>query len=178
MKTNRRKLMKGALAAPMIFTLGPTAGWAQAINSAGVCLQKSNVDIIETGGAITDGADQWVRMPIELLQLTRQTEGQEQPVVLEGTYIRSFDGRSYYRVNNGGLPTATDLQVGQQGLSEESVGTAFALVRIDKADPNAPAQITGFAWEPAATGAIASLACANSAGLLTNLAAAQMFKSG
>src|SRR5690606_22848483 len=97
MNANRRKLIKGSLAAPMIFKLGPATGWAQAINSAGVCLQKSDVSVAEAGGAVTADADQWVRVPVSLLQLTQTAAGQD-PVVLEGTYIQSFNQQIYYRV--------------------------------------------------------------------------------
>lgn len=178
MKANRRKLIKGSLAAPMIFTLGPAAGWAQAINSAGVCLQKSEISVAEAGGAVTGDADQWVRVPVSLLQLTQETPGQE-PTVLEGTYIQSFNQQFYYRValdNPGALPVMTELRVGQEGLTEQGTGTGNALVRIAKFDPNSPAEITGFAWE-GSNGAVASFACAGSAGLV-NIAAASLMKVG
>ena len=178
MKANRRKLIKGSLAAPMIFTLGPATGWAQAINSAGVCLQKSDVSVTEAGGAVTASADQWVRVPVTLLQLTQNTAGQN-PVVLDGTYIQSFNHQIYYRVavdNPGTPPILTELKVGQDGLTEQSVGTGNALVHIAKFDPNAPAEITGFAWE-GANGAVASFACAGSAGLV-NVAIAGLMKIG
>src|SRR5690606_3131807 len=101
MKANRRKLIKGSLAAPMIFTLGPATGWAQAINSAGVCLQKSDISITDAGGAVTETTDQWVRVPVNLLQLTLETPNQD-PTVLEGTYIHSSNGQNYYRVQVDG----------------------------------------------------------------------------
>lgn len=179
MEANRRKLIKGSLAAPMIFTLGPAAGWAQAINSAGVCLQKSDISVTQAGGAITGQADEWVRIPVSLLQLTQAQTGQEQPVQLEGTYIRSYDEQFYYRVvvdNPGSPPVTTELRVGQEGLTEQSIGTGNALVRIAKLDPNAPAEITGFAWA-GGMGAVASFACAGSAGLI-NTAAAGVFRTG
>lgn len=178
MKANRRKLIKGSLAAPMIFTLGPATGWAQAINSAGVCLQKSDISVTEAGGAVTANADQWVRVPVNLLQLTQHPPGQD-AVVLEGTYIQSFSHQIYYRValdNPGTPPVMTELKVGQEGLTEQSVGTGNALVHIAKFDENAPAEITGFAWE-GANGAVASFACAGSAGLV-NVAVAGLMKIG
>jgi hypothetical protein len=178
MEANRRKLIKGSLAAPMIFTLGPATGWAQAINSAGVCLQKSEISVPEAGGAITGDADQWVRVPVPLLQLTL-TPLDGQPTQLDGLYIRSYDQQFYYKVqvNNAGTPPEiTELKVGQQGLTEQSTGTGYALVRIAKFDENAPAEITGFAWN-GGTGAVASFACAGSAGLV-DTAAAGLFKIG
>lgn len=179
MEANRRKLIKGSLAAPMIFTLGPAAGWAQAINSAGVCLQKSDVSVAQAGGAITGEADQWVRVPVSLLELTQAQAGQEEPVQLEGTYIRSYDEAFYYRVALGSVgspPIATELRVGQEGLTEQTVGTGYALVNIAKPDPNAPAEITGFAWA-GSVGAVASFTCAGSAGLI-NTAASGIFRTG
>lgn len=179
MKANRRKLIKGSLAAPMIFTLGPATGWAQAINSAGVCLQKSDISIPQAGGALTEDMDQWVRVPVQLLQLTLEQPDQD-PTVLEGTYIQSSNGQVYFRVQvnePGALPVQTPFTVGQEGLTETPIGTAFALVRIAKPDPELAAEITGFAWE-GAEGAVASFACAGSAGLINNLAAASLLKVG
>ena len=177
MKANRRKLIKGSLAAPMIFTLGPATGWAQAINSAGVCLQKSDISVAEAGGAVTANADQWVRVPVNLLQLTQHPPGQD-AVVLKDKYIQSFNHQIYYRVADdpGTPPVMTELKVGQEGLTEQSVGTGNALVHIAKFDENAPAEITGFAWE-GANGAVASFACAGSAGLV-NVAVAGLMKIG
>ena len=184
MKTNRRKLLKGSLAAPMIFTLGPATSWAQAVNSAGVCLQKSDLQITDTNGAVvsSEGADEFVRVPINLLQLTQTVEGQENPVTLDGTYIRSFNNQTYLRVVLGSPdpPFAAEppLQVGAEGLSEQVVGSGQALVRVAKLDPNANAEITGFAWE-GGLGAIASIACATaSAGLALNGNAASILRAG
>ncbi len=179
MEANRRKLIKGSLAAPMIFTLGPAAGWAQAINSAGVCLQKSDISVTEAGGAVTGEADQWVRQPVSLLQLTLAPPG-ETPTQLDGTYIRSYDQQFYYKVqvgNAGVPPEITQLKVGADNLTEQSIGTGYALVRIAKFDENAPAEITGFAWNGGSAGAVASFACAGSAGLV-DTAAAGLFNIG
>jgi len=177
MKANRRKLIKGSLAAPMIFTLGPATGWAQAINSAGVCLQRGNLDIADAGTALTDHADEWVRKQVTLLKLSMEN-GDGLPTELKGTYIHSYDGQTYYLVPEDGIgtPVLAEYKVGQEKLIETPKGTAYALLRIAKPDPNANAEVTGFAWE-GVPGTVASFACANSAGLIA-AAAANLLKVG
>lgn len=165
MESNRRKLLKGSVAAPMVFTLGPAM--AQVPMSSGVCLQQSQVSMQRAGGAVVTNVDQWVRMSRPVLRLFRTT-GSQTPVQLEGFYIRSFDNTFYYKVeldNPTAIPQPSGIAVGEPGVTQRIVRSGHILVRLQKSDPNSPAEIVGFAWENQGLGAIASFACAVSAGL-------------
>ena len=93
----RRNLLKGALAAPAIFTVRPAS--AQAIDSATQCLlrdaQKSALPPRPAALSAID-ADDWVRQRIDIFQLS-MFQGSELKM-LPGTYFIGADRSTYWRI--------------------------------------------------------------------------------
>jgi hypothetical protein len=92
----RRHLIKGALAAPAVFTVRTAS--AQARSSANVCLVRDAAQAAARRPAplTTADVDDWVRKPVDVMQLSVYQGRELKPV--EGRFILGADQSRYWKI--------------------------------------------------------------------------------
>lgn len=102
----RRKLIKGALAAPAIFAVRPAS--AQAVGSVTACLlrdaQKAALPP-QPGALLAADADDWVRMRLELYELQ----------VFQGNALKTLPGRYFVGADRSTYWQIADARAGMMG---------------------------------------------------------------
>lgn len=97
MKIDRRRLLKGSLAAPVVLTVRPAS--AQAITSATACLNRSETIARERRPAMftqANQSDEWLRVECDLYRLSPAVGKEFYP----GKYFLGFDKHTYWRVDD------------------------------------------------------------------------------
>jgi hypothetical protein len=131
MKGERRSLLKGAMAAPFVLTVGPAA--AQANASSIMCLKRDAARAAEENTAVfsvVDG-DDWMRVSLELLQL-RSSTGLT-ATEIPGKHFLGLNRFTYWRLDEGaGRFTATLTTYTTANCTATPLGERrFALVYVD-----------------------------------------------
>jgi hypothetical protein len=158
MKIDRRRLLKGSLAAPVVLTVRPAS--AQAQGSAVACLTRSEAAArSDPPDRFVHSArrDEWMRVEIELSRLA-PSHGKE---FYGGKYFLGFDKHTYWRLDDrrpyDGPATVSDHTRGS--CYEQKTGERlYALAFVDQYG-----NVTGFGWDRTQLGAPATTSCLISA---------------
>jgi hypothetical protein len=149
----RRKLLKGALAAPAVFAVRPAS--AQAMNSVVACMARDAQKAAlppRPAELVAGDADDWVRMRLELYEL--QVFQGSALKTLPGRYFIGSDRSTYWRILDaragmmGARAAPMYVTASQTNFTVGSVAaratgeSRYALVFFDSAGGE-----TGFAWE-------------------------------
>jgi hypothetical protein len=149
----RRKLIKGALAAPAVFAVRPAS--AQGLNSVSACVTRDAAKAAlppRPAELVAADADDWMRMRLELYEL--QVFQGNALKTLPGRYFIGSDRATYWYVRDAragmmgarSAPlyvTATQSQYTVGSVAARATGEArYALVYFDSGGGE-----TGFAWE-------------------------------
>jgi hypothetical protein len=157
MKIDRRRLLKGSLAAPVVLTVRPAS--AQAITSAAACLNRSEAAARNDPPdrfASSAQADEWMRVEIELCRLAPE-HGKP---FHGGKYFLGFDKHNYWRLDDHRPQhaPATRTHHTRGSSHEEKTGERlYALAYIDR-----DGQVVGYAWDQSLQGAPVLQACYSS----------------
>jgi hypothetical protein len=156
MKGERRSLLKGAMAAPFVLTVGPAA--AQANASSIMCLKRDAARAAEQNTpvfSVVDG-DDWMRVSCELFRL-RVGEGAA-AAEIPGKYFLGLDRFTYWRLDEGAgrlTATRTTYTTGTPNCIATRLGERrFALVYVDQtgqrvgyaAETKGGTPVTGSCW--------------------------------
>ncbi len=132
MKGGRRSLLKGAMAAPFVLTVGPGAARAQA--SSIMCLKRDAARAVEQRppSVMQVDADDWMRVNLDLVQL-RVWQGST-PKPIPGKHFLGVDRFTYWRLDKAqfGAPAAAPTTYTTGNCTATQLGERlFALVYVD-----------------------------------------------
>lgn len=145
MDTNRRKLLKGSAAAPLILTVRPAAATAR--TSLAVCIERDATrrrpDQIL---ASNSHADEWMRAKVDILELTVWDSDKKKWVELEDRrFFLGFDKTTYWQLDRHDpyrAPASPSRYHKGTSVREEKKGERHALVYV-----NNEGRVVGTAWE-------------------------------
>jgi hypothetical protein len=133
MQDNRRKLLKGSLAAPLLLTVRPAG--AQQLQSNAVCVARDQLRATRAPTlndlTLTD-ADDWFRVKVDLVELGRFKDVQGLDT-LEGKFFIGSDNTRYWRLQEAGPKGsfAVPTNYTAQDVVPRTLGEArYALVSI------------------------------------------------
>jgi hypothetical protein len=146
MDTDRRKLVLGSAAVPLILTVSPAV--AQTRTSFGACLerdarrQKPNQVLASPGDP-----DEWMRIRVDLFQLAVWDEPKREWRTLENRqFMVGVDRSTYWELDHfrpdvaPASPTAMTKGI---GIRETKIGERFALAYVGR-----EGELLGYGWEP------------------------------
>jgi hypothetical protein len=124
---NRRKILQGSLAAPMVLTVSSAS--AASVTSFGKCLQRLNGE--EAGSFFTSSSDNWFRANVEVVKLQK---GAVKSAGEEGWFY--FDpGKNQY-VNLESPLTPTGIGRLHNGWTKVEQSSRRALVWVEPTSGN------------------------------------------
>jgi hypothetical protein len=146
MDNDRRKLLLGSAAVPLILTVRPAA--AHANKSIAVCMEKDRNKpkphrILES----KDHPDQWMRKRVDVYELARWDNDKKKWKTLEDRrFIHGTDGQTYWELDRYNPYTAdarpTSMRRGHS-ITERKLDERLALAYLDH-----DGEVTGYGWEP------------------------------
>lgn len=146
MDTDRRKLVLGSAAVPLILTVRPAA--ARARTSIGACLErdarrgKPN-DVLASPGQ----PDEWMRVRADVFQLAIWDEQKREWKALENRrFMLGFDRSTYWELDRyspySAPATPTSMNKGT-GVKETKIDERLALAYLGP-----EGEVRGYGWEP------------------------------
>jgi hypothetical protein len=158
MKLDRRRLLKGSLAAPVVLTVRPAS--ATAITSAAACFDRCKTRADETKPPKLSRAlhsDEWMRVELAECKLA--------PAVgkpyYSGKYFLGFDKYTYWKLDASNpyyAPAQPSNYTKGSCYAEVTGQKLYGIAYIDKSGT-----IKGFAWENQSYGSPATWSCYTSA---------------
>jgi hypothetical protein len=142
MKFDRRRLLKGSLAAPLVLTVRPAS--AQAVASAVSCLKQCGVDALhDNPPKVTYSlrSDEWLRVQFDVCRLAPSIN----KPFYSGKYFLGFNKYTYWRLDdqNPLSAPAQETQYTKASCYAEKTGEKlYGIAYIDNTGT-----IKGFAWD-------------------------------
>jgi hypothetical protein len=145
-RVDRRKLLKGSLSAPMVFTVTPALGAARTTFMA--CFDKG---IENPGSTVAPLAelppDEWLRVDLDIVEI-RMPNAKGQLVLQPGRYFVGTDRATMFRLDDVRPEStpATPMQAFNAyapGMQTRVVERRRALAYVDR-----NGEIVGYAWQP------------------------------
>jgi hypothetical protein len=145
MDSDRRKLVLGSAAAPLVLTVRPAA--AQARTSIGACLERDArrerpLEVLASGEP-----DEWMRIRLDEFELEVQDEAKGVWKKLENRrFILGVDQHTYWELDHllpeiaPAIPTSMTQG---PGVREMRVGERLALAYVGR-----DGEVVGYGWEP------------------------------
>lgn len=158
MKIDRRRLLKGSLAVPVVLTVRPAS--ATAITSATACMDRCDKVAKETNPQkIADALhkDEWMRVEFDVCRVSPGA-GKS---FYSGKYYLGFDKYTYWRLDdrNPYYMPAVESEYNKGSCYAEKTGQKmYGMAYVDKTGV-----IKGFAWENKWGGSPATWSCYTSA---------------
>ena len=158
MKIDRRRLLKGSLAAPLVLTVRPAS--ATAVTSATACLNRCATQAAETKPpkmSQTLYSDQWMRVGLEVCRLA-PSMGKE---FYSGKYFLGFDKYTYWRLDDSNpyyAPAQPSSYTKGSCYVEKTGQMMYGIAYVDQTGT-----LKGFAWENMSYGSPATWSCYTSA---------------
>jgi hypothetical protein len=123
----RRQLLKGAMAAPAVFTVKSAS--AQTNGSVAACIQRSAQQArVADAASLSNVDDNWVRMRLDVYTLASR-----QGTAVEGKFILGVDKARFWQIRDstrGGTATASRYSVGEY-VATSTGESKYALVLVD-----------------------------------------------
>jgi hypothetical protein len=158
MKLDRRRLLKGSLAAPLVLTVRPAS--AHAVTSATACLKRCEVIAHEKRPPKMSSAlrsDEWLRVECDICRIA-PSHGKP---FHDGKYFLGFDGHTYWRVDdkNPYYAPATPTSHSKGSCYAEKTGQKmYGIGYFDHTGT-----LKGFAWDNKWGGSPVTWSCYTSA---------------
>ena len=158
MKIDRRRLLKGSLAAPVVLTVRPASATAQ--TSAAACFRRCDARAKDyppskfSGGA---HSDEWMRVKVDVCRLAPSVGKPH----YGGKYFLGFDQHTYWRLddNDPYNKPAKSSNYTKGSCYEEKTGQhMYGVAYIDK-----QGSVVGFAWDNKYQGTPVTMSCYTSA---------------
>ena len=145
MDTDRRKLVLGSAAVPVLLTVRPAA--AQARTSIGVCLQRDARREKPRQILAIGQPDEWLRIRLNVYRLAVLDEAKKEWKTLENRkFILGVDRSSYWELDRllpDVAPAAPTTMIRGIGIRETKIDERFALAYVGQ-----QGEILGYGWEP------------------------------
>ena len=158
MKIDRRKLIKGSLAAPIVLTVRPAT--ATALTSATACLKRCEIQAHETDPPKISPAlhnDEWMRVEFDVCRLAPSIgKGYH-----SGKYFLGFDKHTYWRLDDHDpyyTPARPTNHTKGSCHAEATGQKMYGIAYLDETGT-----IKGFAWENTSHGSPVTWSCYTSA---------------
>jgi hypothetical protein len=158
MKIDRRRLLKGSLAAPVVLTVRPAS--ATALTSATACLHRCEVAAQEKRPPKMSSAahsDEWMRVEVEECRLA-PAAGKD---FYNGKYFLGFDKHTYWRLDDRSpyaWPARPSSYTKGSCYAEKTGVRMHGIAYIDRSG-----KVAGFAWENQNHGSPVTWSCYTSA---------------
>lgn len=158
MKLDRRRLLRGSLAAPLVLTVRPAS--ATAITSATACLARCDIRAQETRPAKLSSAlrsDEWLRIEIDEWRLAPAMGRSFYP----GKYFLGFDKVTYWRLDDRNpyySPAQPSNYTKGSCYAEKTGRKLYPLTYVSQTG-----EVKGYAWENTWGGKHATWSCYASA---------------
>jgi hypothetical protein len=143
---DRRHLLRGTLAAPLVMTISPALGQARTTFMA--CFDNSAYKRV-TSVAPTPGAsgDEWLRIDLDILEV-RLPNGKGEMVAQPGRYFVGPDRISMFRLADVRPETVPatpvrEFHANTRGMQARPVEKRRALAYVDR-----HGGVVGYAWQP------------------------------
>jgi len=146
MDNDRRKLVLGSAAVPLILTVRPAA--ANAKTSIAACMDKDALKKKPHHVLASKGyPDEWMRKHVDVYRLAKWDEQKKKWDTLEDRrFICGADGSTYWELDKYSPYTApakpTSMKRGH-GIKETKLEERLALAYFEK-----DGKLSGYAWEP------------------------------
>ena len=158
MKPDRRRLLKGSLAAPLVLTVRPAS--ATAITSAAACFDRCGIIAQEKRPpklAAVMHTDEWMRVECDVFRLA-PAMGKDH---YSGKYFLGFDRHTYWRLDDRnpyhGAAQPSHYTKGSC-YAEKTGQKVYGIAYVDKSGT-----IKGFAWDNHHHGTPVTWSCYTSA---------------
>ncbi len=158
MKLDRRRLLKGSLAAPLVLTVRPAS--AHAVTSATACLKRCEITAHEKRPPKMSAAlrsDEWLRIEIDECRLA-PAAGKD---YYSGKYFLGFDKHTYWRLDNRNpyyMPAVESHHTKGSCYAEKTGKKLYGIGYFDHTGT-----LKGFAWDNKWGGSPATWSCYTSA---------------
>ena len=158
MKPDRRRLLKGSLAVPVVLTVRPAS--ATAFTSATACLNRCDIRAQETRPPKMSSAlrnDEWLRIEIDEWRLA-PSMGRS---FYEGKYFLGFDKTTYWRLDDRNpyyYPARPSNHTKGSCHAEKTGRKLYPIAYVDQSGT-----VKGFAWDNNWGGKHATWSCYTSA---------------
>jgi hypothetical protein len=142
MKIDRRKLLKGSLAAPVVLTVRPAS--ATAVTSATACYKRCEEKAQDTRPpkmSHTMHSDEWMRVELDECRLSPSI-GKN---FYDGKYFLGFDKHTYWRLDSRDpyyAPAQPSSHTKGSCYAEKTGRKMYAIAYCDR-----DGEIKGYAWE-------------------------------
>ena len=142
---DRRKLLKGTLAAPVVMTVTPALGAARTTFMA--CVDNSAANPVSAIAPLSSAhEDEWLRVELDILEVTLPN-GKGEMVAQPGRYFAGFDKISMYKLADTRPESAPAILVrefnaGTMGMRTRVVEKRRALAYVDR-----QGNVIGYAWQ-------------------------------
>lgn len=158
MKPDRRRLLKGSLAVPVVLTVRPAS--ATAITSATACYKRCETIAQEKRPAKLAAAmrnDEWMRVECDVYRLAPAV-GKD---FYSGKYFLGFDKHTYWRLDDRNpyyYPAQSSNHTKGSCYAENTGQKMYAIAYVDRTG-----SIKGFAWDNHHHGTPVTWSCYTSA---------------
>jgi hypothetical protein len=142
MKIDRRRLLKGSLAAPLVLTVRPAS--AQAVTSAVACLKRCEINAhYENPSKITHAlrSDEWMRVEFDVCRLAPSIG----KPFFSGKYFLGYNRYTYWRLDDRNpyhAPAQESHHTKGSCYAEKTGQKLYGIAYVDRTGT-----IKGFGWD-------------------------------
>jgi hypothetical protein len=158
MKIDRRKLLKGSLAAPVVLTVRPAS--ATGVASAVACLRRCETaakDYPPAKFSYASHGDEWMRVKVDTCRLAPSVG----KPFWSGKYFLGFDQHTYWRLDDKdpyNKPAVATTHTKGSCYAEPTGQSMYGVAYVD-----GQGKVVGFAWDNKTHGSPVTWSCYTSA---------------